>query len=209
MKLKPVYVYLGVFILFIAAVVYFSSTTKNSNKSVDINSQAQMPDDDIHGKMKSQGNGDMPSRENLMAGAVEKINNLKSDYEKNPNDTLKIRSYADVLIAHKPEEALKLYEKILKVDPKRIDILLQMTYMTFNQGDVKKAEEFNNRALTLDPNNLIARFNTAGLAQANGDEKKAKLIWKELAAKNSDTEVGRIASELLKQMDIAASAKSK
>lgn len=201
MKVKPIYLYLGVIIVFIAAVIFFSKTTKDSNKALEINPQAQMPDDDIHGKMKSQGNGDVPSKSNVMQDAVERINTLKADVTKNPNDTAKVREYADVLLAHKPEEAIKLYERILKVDSKRTDILLQLTFVYFNQGDVKKAEEYNSKVLTVDNNNLIAKFNTAGLAQAKGDEKKAKAIWQDLANKYPQSEVGHLAAQLVKQFD--------
>lgn len=201
MKVKPIYIYLGVLIVFIAAMVFFSKTTQNSNNASEINPQAQIPEDDIHSKMKSQGNGDVPSKSNVMQDAFERINNLKADVEKNPNDTLKVRQYADVLIAHKPEEAIKLYERILKVDSKRTDILLQLTFVYFNQGDVKKAEEYNSKVLSVDNNNIIAKFNTAGLAQAKGDEKKAKTIWQDLANKYPQSEVGQLAAQLVKQLD--------
>ncbi|MFA7229266.1 MAG: tetratricopeptide repeat protein [Melioribacteraceae bacterium] len=200
MKIKPIYIYLGVFIVFVAAVLFFSETTKKSNMPSK-DPLAQMPDDDIHGKMRSQGNGDMPSKSNLMNDAVEKINKLKSDYEKNPNDTAKVLLYADVLIAHQPEEAVKLYNKILKIDPKRVDVLLQMTYVSFNMGDVAKAEEYNARVLSINPNNLIAKFNTGGLAQAKGDNTKARSIWTDLSSRYPNSEVGKIAGELVKQLD--------
>lgn len=201
MKVRPIYIYLGVFLVFVAAMVFFSRTTKNSNNASEINPQAQMPTDDTHSKMRSQGNGDVPSKSNVMQEAIEKINALKADVEKNPNDTAKVRQYADVQIAHKPEEAIKLYERILKIDSKRTDILLQLTFVYFNQGDVKKAEEYNSKVLTIDKNNLIAKFNTAGLAQAKGDEKKAKAIWQDLAKKYPQSEVGHLAAQLVKQLD--------
>ena len=201
MKVKSIYIYLGVIIVFIAAVVFFSKTTKESNRETAVNSQAQMPDDDIHSKMRSQGNGDSPSKSNVMQDAVAKINNLKADYEKNPSDTTKARLYADVLIAHKPDEAIKIYESILKRGSRRTDILLQLTFMYFNQGDVNKAEEYNARVLNIDNSNLIAKFNTAGLAQAKGDEKRAKSIWQDLANKYPDSEVGKLAANLVKQLD--------
>lgn len=201
MKVKPIYIYLGVFIVFVAAVVFFSKATKDSNKATGINPQSQMPADDIHGKMKSQGNGGAPSKSNVMQDAIERVNKLKDDAEKYPNDTSKVRLYADVLIAHNPEEAIKLYERILKIDSKRTDILLQLTFVHFNQGDIKKAEEYNTRVLTIDNNNLIARFNVGGLAQAKGDDKKAKVIWQDLANKYPQSEVGKLASQIVKQLD--------
>lgn len=201
MKVKPIFIYLGVFLIFVLAVLFFSKTTQKSNSAPEISQQAQMPNDDIHGKMKSQGNGDVPSRSNLMEDAVQKINSLKAAYEKNPNDTASVRNYADVLLAHKPDEATKLYEKILRIDPKRTDILLQLTFVYFNQGDVKKAEEYNSKVLSIDNNNLIAKFNVGGLAQAKGDEKKARAVWQDLSNKYPQTEVGKLAANIIKQLD--------
>lgn len=201
MKVKPIYIYLGVLLIFVAAVVFFSRTTQKSNNASAIGPQTEMPSDDLHSKMKSQGNGDVPSKSNVMQEAVAKIEALKNNAEKNPNDTLKVREYADVLVAHKPEEAIKLYERILNVDSKRIDILLQLTFVYFNQGNQQKAEEYNSKVLTIDNNNLIAKFNTGGLAQAKGDDKKAKSIWQDLAKKYPNTEVGHLAAQLIKQLD--------
>lgn len=201
MKVRPIFIYLGVFIVFVMAVVFFSKTTQRSNSASEINTQAQMPNDDIHSKMKSQGNGDMPSKSNVMQDAIEKINSLKVAVEKNPNDTASVREYADVLLAHKPDEAIKLYEKVLKADPRRTDILLQLTFVYFNQGDVKKADEYNTKVLTIDDNNLIAKFNVGGLAQAKGDEKKARAVWQDLVNKYPQTEVGKLAANIIKQLD--------
>lgn len=201
MKVKPIFIYLGVFLVFVAAVIFFSKSTQKSNSATEINQQAQMPNDDIHGKMKSQGNGDVPSKSNVMEDAVQKINTLKTAYEQNPNDTASVRNYADVLLAHKPDEAIKLYEKILRVNPKRTDILLQLTFVYFNQGDIKKADEYNSRVLTIDNNNLIAKFNVGGLAQAKGDEKKARAVWQDLSNKYPQTEVGKLAANIIKQLD--------
>lgn len=201
MKIKPIYIYLGVFVIFIVAVVFFSNSAKNSNQANEINPSAQMPNDDVHKGMAQQGNGDMPSKSNVMKEAVEKMNALKSAIEKNPNDTLKVREYAEMVQAHEPDEAIKLYENILKVGPKRTDLLLELTFLYFNKGDLKKAEEYNNKVLNIDKSNMIANYNLGGLAQAKGDIKAAKAIWLDLAKKYPNTQIGNMAGELAKQLD--------
>jgi len=203
MKLKPIYIYLGVFVVFVIAIVYFSNTTKEANGGGAISEGAQMPEDDIHGGMRSRGNGDMPGKDNVMQEATEKMNALKLAVEKNPNDTTKIREYADLLSVHNPDEAITLYEKIIKVDPKRTDILLQLTFTYYNKGDLNKAVEYNDRVLSVDKNNLYAQYNIGGLAQAKGDNKKAISIWKELAKKYPKTEVAHIAEQAAKQLEQA------
>lgn len=203
MKFKPIYVYLGVIVVFIVAIVFFSGITKKSNNTVSFNEGAQMPDDDVHGSMRSRGNGEMPGKENVMQEMKEKMNALKMAIEKNPNDTTKVREYADLQIAHNPEEAIKLYERILKIDSKRTDILLQMTFTYYNIGDIDKSIEYNNKVLSIDKNNLFAQYNVGGLAQAKGDNKKAISIWKEIVKKYPKTEVAHIAEQAAKQLEKA------
>lgn len=203
MKIKPIYVYLGVFVVFIAAIAFFSGVTKQSNGASALSEGAQMPDDDIHSGMRTRGNGEIPGKDNVMKEMVEKMNALKAAIEKNPSDTAKVREYADMQITHNPEEAIKLYENILKIDPKRTDIMLQITFTYYNTGDVEKAIEYNNKVLSVDKNNLYAQYNIGGLAQAKGDNKKAITVWKELAKKYPKTEVGHIAEQAAKQLEQA------
>jgi tetratricopeptide (TPR) repeat protein len=128
---------------------------------------------------------------------------LKIAVEKNPNDTTKVREYADMLAVHNSEEAIKLYERIIKVDPKRVDILLQLTFTYYNTGNLDKATEYNNKVLSVDKNNLYAQYNMGGLAQAKGDNKKAIAIWKDIAKKYPNTEVAHIAEQAAKQLEQA------
>ncbi len=203
MKFKSIYVYLGVIVVFIFAIVFFSGVTKKANNTVSFSEGSQMPDDEIHGGMRSRGNGEMPGKENVMQEMKEKMNTLKMAIEKNPNDTAKVREYADLQIAHNPEEAIKLYERIIKVDPKRTDILLQLTFTFYNIGDIEKAIEYNNKVLSIDKNNLFAQYNVGGLAQVKGDNKKAIAIWKEIVKKYPNSEVAHIAEQAAKQLEMA------
>lgn len=202
MKVRPIYIYLIVFVVFIVALVVFSDSAKKSEKASNSNISNQVPDDDIHKGMKSQGNGDVPSASNVMKEAIERMNKLKAEVDKNPNDTLKVREYADMLtLAHKPDEAISYYLKILNVDPKRIDIMLQLTYVHFNNGNLDKALEYTNKALQVDKNNLIANYNLGAILNAKGDKRQALQIWKNLASKYPNTDVGHIAKESAKQIE--------
>jgi tetratricopeptide (TPR) repeat protein len=203
MKIKPIYLYLGAFAVFLIAIIIFSKVTKESGKANPLSANAQAPNDNIHQGMRSRENGKGPSKDDVMKEAVDRMNQLKSDVAKNPNDTAKVKLLADMLVPHEPEQAIKYYEQILKAGPKRIDILLQLTYTYYNMGNVEKAIEFNNRALAQDKNNQYALYNSGGLAQAKGDKQKALKIWKDLANKFPDSEVGHIAKEASKQLEKA------
>ncbi len=202
MKVKPIYVYITIFVVFIISVIIFSNSTKKSDINNGQQMNGQMPEDDVHKGLKSQGNGDSPSASNVMKEAIEKMNKLKEEVDKNPNDTLKVREYADMLtLAHKPDEAIEYYSKILKKDSKRIDVLLQLTYVYYNKGDLDKAFEYTNKALQVDKNNLIANYNLGAVLNAKGDKRQAIQIWKNLAQNYPNTDVGHIAKESAKQLE--------
>jgi tetratricopeptide (TPR) repeat protein len=194
-KLKPIYIYLSLFAIFVATVIFF---TNDSKKNAPSDETRQMPNDEIHSKSNS---GDQPSRSNVTKEAIENMNRLREAFEKNPDDTVKVREYADLLTVHQPEEALKLYTRIYNIDPKRIDILFQLTLVYFKKGDFDRSEEFNNRILSLQKNNMLAYYNTGAIAEAKGNRTKARLIWQEIASKHSREEIGRIAMESIKQLD--------
>ena len=202
MKLKPIYIYLGAFVVFVVALIIFSQVAKDSGTAQPLSSNAQAPNDDIHSGMRSREGGG-PSKNDVMKDAVDKMNQLKAEVESNPGDTAKVRLLADMLSAHEPDQAISYYEKILKVDSKRTDILLQLTFSYYHKGDLKKAVEYNNKVLAIDKNNLYALYNSGGLAQAGGDNQKAIKIWKDIAAKYPKSEVGHIALEASKQLEKA------
>lgn len=197
MKIKPIYLYLILFTSFIVGIILF---TNKSNSSSDFSSMQKMPDDDVHRNMGKEG--EMPSGSNVIEDARKRLDELKLSYEKNPEDTLRIREYADMLkFAHQPEKAIELYEKILKKDSKRIDILLELTSLYFNNGDLDKADSFTNNILKIDNNNQIAAYNSGAIAASRGDKAKAKTIWQGLINKYPNTDIALIAQQSIMQLD--------
>lgn len=188
MKVKPLYIYLAVFVVFIIGLVIFSS-----NNSIQPTSfHGNMPDDDIHRGME----GNSPNNSNLLESAKKQLEDAKSDYEKNPNDTLKTRIYADFLtMAHQPEKAAELYNKILQVDPKRIDALLQLTFIYFNEGDVEKADDYTQRILKIENNHELALYNSGVIQHAKGDLENAKRIWESIIKKFPNSTIAHIAEQ--------------
>lgn len=195
MKVKPIYIYLVIFVAFVIGVIIFSSTGGSEKEATD-----KMPDDAIHQGIP--GNDDNPSQSNVMESAKKKLEELKIAYEKNPGDTLKAREYADMLtMAHQSEKAIVIYQKILKVDSKRIDAMVQLTFLFYNKGDLDKAEEYTNMVLKIDKNHQLGLFNLGAVAQAKGDNAKAKKIWQDVVKRFPKSEVARIAEESLKQLE--------
>jgi len=195
MKIKPIYIYLILFVAFVIGIIIFSGTSSSSSDPVN-----KMPDDNVHKGFQS--GEESPSKGNVMESAVKKLEELKTAYEKNPNDTLRIREYADMLtMAHKPEEAISLYNKILGVDNKRVDVLLQLTFLHYNKGELNKAEDITNSILKIDKNNNLANYNLGAIAAAKGDKNKAKEIWQNVIKKFPNTTVAHIAEQSITQLE--------
>lgn len=199
MKIKPLYIYLLVFIVFVGAVIFFSGNTKKAEPNSAMN--GQMPSDDVHKGLKAKGNNEAPSANNVMEEAKQKLANLKKEVEANPDDTLKLKEYAVMLGGgHQPEEAIKMFEKILKKGPNRIDIMHALTFLYFNKGDLSKAEEYTNNVLSVDRNNKEANFNLGAIAATKGDKVKAKEIWNSVIKKFPNTDVAKLAQSALESL---------
>ena len=197
MKFKPLYAYLSLVVILVLLLVVF--TQKNNNKpDKDITSQ-ELPNDDIHKGLK---NGETPNKSNVSADVMLKMEELKKGAEENPYDTLKLKEYADFLTeAHKPDEALKYYQKILKIDPKRTDILFALSFIYYNKQDYDKSEEYTNRILSYDKNNPLALYNLGAISATKGDKNKAKDIWKGIITKYPNSEAAKTAEKSLSGLD--------
>jgi tetratricopeptide (TPR) repeat protein len=194
MKLKPLYIYLIGFALFIAIIIFFSVQQKQS-KTPEEAMTGQMPNDDVHKGMGGMGGQKMGA---LSEAFKKRAADMKAAFDKNPNDTLQMRKYAEFLMeAHKPAESLKLLEQIISKDPKRIDIMLGMTFIYHSQKNLDKAEEITNRILAIDKNNQNASFNLGVIMEDKGNKEKAKQIWNDLIKRFPNTEAAKLSKEAL------------
>ena len=199
MKIKPLYIYLILFASFVIGVIVFTNISSSSSNEISNN---KIPDDEIH---KGMGNdGEMPSGTNVMEDARKKLEELKLSYEKNPDDTLKIKQYAEMLkVAHQTEKSIELYEKIFKKGPGRIDVLLELTFLYFNNGNLDKAEEYTNDILKINKDHQIGTYNLGAIAASRGDNAKAKSIWQGLAKKYPNTDIASIAQQSIMELETA------
>ena len=200
MKIKSLYIY-GIAILAIVAVLVITSTSKNSvENEIGLDQNSTMPQDDIHKGLTNNQNAG-PSKDNVKADFWEKLDVYKKKTEADPKDTLKLRKYAELLsLAHQSENALEQYEKILKVDPNRVDILLSEGLIYFGEGNYSKAEIVTNRIIEINENHLEAKFNLGVIAASKGETEKARVIWTELVKNNSGTEAAKYAAEALTKL---------
>lgn len=196
MKIKPLYIYLIGFVLFVGVIIFFS-TNKEKAGMPDDAAHSGMPQDDIH-----KGMGGMEGMGAMSEAFKKRETELKGALEKNPADTLKMREYAEFLMAaHKPVESLKYLLQIVEKDPKRIDILLNITFIYDIQGNVSEAEATTRKILAIDNNNQPANFNLGVLMDKKGDKEKAKQIWNDLIKKYPNSDIAKLSKEALDGMN--------
>jgi len=200
MKIKPVYLY-GSLIIIAIVVLIFSTRQNEKTVNKNIQSDEQMPSDEVHKQF--QGNeSSNPSKENVSTEYHERLNRLKAAVEENPNDTLKLREYADFLsAAHQSDEAVTYYNKILQIDGKRNDIRFSLAFIYYNQKKFDKAKEENMTVLKSDPNNQIALYNLGAIAATLGDKNSAKDYWNKVVKIDPESSTGKLAAQSLGEIN--------
>lgn len=180
MKFKPIYLYGILAAVIVVILLIIAPSGGNEEKTnVDITNK-QMPNDNVHKNM-NKGMMDNPSSSNVSEEVKHKIEVMKKDVEANPNDTLKMREYADFLAAaHKPDEALIYYQKILDKDKNRKDVYFALTFVYYNQKNLVKAEEVTLQMYKLFPNDPMVNYNLGAIEATKGNKDKAREIWTKL-----------------------------
>ncbi len=199
-NIKPLYIY-GFGIILAALVFIFLSQQDSADniKNPGITANQNMPNDSIHKGLNNSVQP--PSKNNVMADVMQHLAMLKKAADESPNDTIKIKEYADFLsAAHKPDEALIYYNKILKVNPRRTDILFSVAFIHYNEKNFEEAEKCLNKVLSYDKGNLTAFYNLGAIAASKGDKNKAKEIWSKLVKEHPKTQIAELAQKSLNEI---------
>ena len=202
MKIKPLYIYLILAVFIVVGIVitnYLSQDTPQKPSDLSTNQMPNddvhknLPNDDIHNGMGGKGPGD-PSKDNVKEEFWKTLNSLREEVKKNPSDTVKAFQLANYLSsAHNPSEAIDLYNSILKRNPKRIDVLMRLGLVYFQQHDYDKCENVTKKIISYDPNNSQAIYNLGAIKDTQGKNDEAKKIWNELIKKFPNTEAAEFA----------------
>jgi tetratricopeptide (TPR) repeat protein len=200
MKFKLIYLYGILAVAAIIILVIISQQNSSDQQNPHLSNNQTMPEDDIHKKIFEQGNTP-PSKENVSEEYKKRLAELKEAVEKNPKDTVALKNYAEYLsAAHKMDEAIGLYEKILSVDPKRTDIHFALSIIYFTKKDLLRSEAENIKVLSYDPNNQMALYNLGAVTATRGNITKAKEFWEQVIEINSGSETGKLAKESLAKL---------
>lgn len=200
MKFKLIYLYGFIAVAVVVILFVFSQPGGGEEKTdVDI-ANKQMPMDEVHKKL-SDGMMQNPSGSNVSEEVKHKIEVMKKLVDENPSDTLKMREYADFLAAaHKPEEALLYYQKIIDKDKKRKDIYFSMTFIYYTKGDLVKSEEISYQMLKLFPGDPMVNYNIGAIEATKGNKEKAREIWTKLIKDNPNDKTSELAKNSLNKL---------
>jgi tetratricopeptide (TPR) repeat protein len=198
-NIKPIYIY-GAGIIIAALVFIFLSQKDASDiaKGPGNVANKQMPNDDIH---KGLTGGKQPGKENVMEEVKQHLAMLKKAVDESPNDTVKIKQYAEFLAAaHQQDEALTYYNKILNVNPKRVDVLFSVAYIQYTKQNFPEAEKYLNKIISSDKNNVQAYYNLGAVEASRGDKAKAKEIWSKLIKDYPKAEISQLAKKSINEI---------
>jgi len=187
MKNRLPYIYLlsfivcAVTILFVGWKLNHSSNLSNDGKKIESINKNGMND--------------------AAANISQKLAELKREIDNNPQDTLKMKEYANLLGGvHNDREAAKVFENILLIGPNRIDVMLVLTYIYFTLGNTAQAEEYTHRVLTINKDNPEAIFNLGIIELKKGNKEKAKQILNSVINKFPNNNVALYAKSTLKKL---------
>lgn len=197
MKIKPVYIYLGTFVIVIIALVIMTSGGNPSTSSKGTSQEQTMPKDDIH-----QNLGSAPGGGNVSSEFKQRMENLKSNYETNPKDTVNSKEYARLLAAaHKPEEAVEIFQSILNQDNSRDDIRLELATVYYNLNQYDNAKIQLETILKNNPSSAEVIYNLGAIEASMGNMDKAREIWQKLVADYPESEAAQFASSALQNLN--------
>lgn len=179
-------------LIVIVAILFFIKPTEKPNISM-LKNERQIPNDSIHSIFKNPGSIS-PNKENVSPEFKRKLEELRTKSERNPKNIDILKEYADLLAsAHKQDEALKIYDRILKINPKHKEVLFTMAYIYYSRQDFTEAEIFTNKILALDSKDHQALYNLGAINAAKGNKSKAKEIWENLIKNQPHTSSAELA----------------
>ena len=71
-------------------------------------------------------------------------------------------------------EAIEAYENALRLDPRRIDALINCGTLYYEQGSFEKASDYFRRAIESDPHSALAHFNLGSVLEEMGEVEEAR-----------------------------------
>jgi cytochrome c-type biogenesis protein CcmH/NrfG len=130
---------------------------------------------------------------------------LEARYARHPSDTKTAMNLADAyLMTEQPVKALRLYNKVLAADPGNETAKLQLAMALHADGRDLQALALLKGVLQTDPRSQLAHYNLAILYFWEQKSSEAKSEWKEAAAIDPTSVIGKSARNFVNLMDDSA-----
>lgn len=71
-------------------------------------------------------------------------------------------------------EAMEAYDRALRIDPAKVDALLNCGTLHYEDGNLEKASEYFGRAISLEPDSALGHFNLGSVLEEMGDLEAAR-----------------------------------
>ena len=195
MNIKPFYIYSALFVVILIIIVLVSSSSVNDKSPL-----SDVPQDEIHNNI-GKTEPVSPSSQNVSAEFMQMMDNLGDYVKKNPNDTVKIMEYADLLAAsHKEDEAEVFYNKILEFDDTRTDVLTKIASLKYNAGNYIEAKSYIAQIIAIDSENIQAIFNLGIIEEKIGDIEAAKKQWENILTNHPNSKMSGMAKEAIERL---------
>ncbi len=196
MNFKLIYVY-SALVIIIGISLFFLTSDKKTMSNNPEKMKNEMPHDSIHSGLNNLGSAP-PNKENVSPNFKKQLEDLKIKAEKNPDNIEALKDYGDFLAAaHQLDEAIKIYEKILKINPQNKETLFSISFIYYNKQEFDQAETFINKILKIDSKDHQALYNLGAINALRGNKNKAKEIWEELIKEQPNSSSADMAKKSL------------
>jgi len=76
-------------------------------------------------------------------------------------------------------EAIDAYERALRIDPAKVEALLNCGTLHYEDGNLEKASEYFGRAISAQPDSALAHFNLGSVLEEVGDVHAARQLFRQ------------------------------
>jgi len=83
-------------------------------------------------------------------------------------------------------EALEAYDQVLRIDPRRVEALINAGTLHYEEGDLRAAAECFGKAVNLEPGDALAQFNLGSVLDESGRPEDARHHLRQAVALNPD-----------------------
>jgi tetratricopeptide (TPR) repeat protein len=193
LNLKKLYFIIGLVVVAAFVIILVLPDSKNVKDS-------ELPPG--HPEPGTQGPGaNEPGRANVKQDIMQRIETLRQRIQSaSPGDTAGALELAQLVGVHKPDEAAGLYERVIKKDPKNIEVMTELTVCYYNMGQMDKALAVTERILAIKPSYTPAHYNLGAILAAKGEKEKARRAWEKLMKEYPNSPDAKRAGEAIKQI---------